>query len=71
MPYSVETMEKCNRFLDKLRANDWSLWQTQYKWDSAEGCHAWFWHTGQKDIELVTHNEDVQNAIVKFSADKK
>jgi hypothetical protein len=67
MPYTINDMEKCNRFLDKLRANGWKLWQTQYQWDKPEGYHSWFWKTGEKDIELVTYNEEVQNAIVTFS----
>jgi hypothetical protein len=67
MPYKINDMEKCNRFLDKLRVNSWRLWQTQYQWDKSEGYHACFWKTGEKDIELVTHNEEVQDVIVNLT----
>lgn len=65
--YKVDTMEKCNRFLDKLRADGWELWQMQYGYDNPEGFHAWFWKTGQEDVEIVTHSLDVQNSIVGYT----
>lgn len=70
MPYTIESMDKCNRFLAKFRANGWSLWQTQYIWSEPEGYHAWFMKAGEDDIELVTHNEAVQDAIVAFNGEK-
>ena len=68
--YQVETMSRCNKYLDKLRFEGWDVWQMQYQWYHPEGFHAWFWKTGHEDIELVTHNEDVQKAIVSFNAKK-
>jgi hypothetical protein len=68
--YRIETMEKCNRFLEKLRLNGWDVWQMQYRWNSDEGFHAWFWKTGEDDIEIVTHNEEVQKTIVGFNGQK-
>jgi hypothetical protein len=70
MFYKIESMEKCQRFLDKLRSNGWDVWQMQYQWYHSEGFHAWFWKSGQEDIELVTHKEDVQAAIVAFNSKK-
>jgi len=66
MAYTINTMDKCNQFLDKLKLNGWKCWQMQYRWNDENGFHAWFWKTGEKDIEIVTHNKDVQRAIVKF-----
>ena len=64
--FLIETMEKCNRFLDKFRVNGWEVWRMQYYWDLPEGLHAWFRKTGETDIEVVTHNENVHKAILKF-----
>lgn len=66
--YRIETIEKCNRFLDNLRANGWGLWQMQYSWDLPEGFHAWFGKVGEEEIEIVTHNEEVEKAIVMFNS---
>ena len=68
--YWVETMSRCVKYLDKLRAEGWDVWQMQYRWNLPEGFHAWFWKTGQEDIEIVTHNEEVQAAIVTFDSKK-
>lgn len=66
MPYKVESIDKCNRFLSKFRASGWNLWQMQFRWNDLEGFHAWFMKAGEEDIELVTRNEEVQKAIVKY-----
>jgi hypothetical protein len=65
--YLIGTLEKCDRFLKKLRDNSWSLWQMQYTWNDPEGFHAWFMKKGEKDIELVTYSEEIQDKIVKFN----
>jgi len=66
MKYTVNTMDKCNRFLSKFRAHGWTVWQMQHRWSGKEGFHAWFHKAGEQDIEVVTFNEDVQKAIVRF-----
>jgi len=70
MPYTVNNMDKCNSFLAKFRANGWKCWQMQYRWNDENGFHAWFHKAGEQDIEVVTFNEDVQRAIVKFEPQK-
>ena len=67
MPYIVNDMQKCTRFLSKLRANGWTVWQMQYRWNEPEGFHAWFMKAGESDIEIVTFSENVQMAIVEFN----
>jgi hypothetical protein len=63
-------MEKCRRFLDKFRAGGWKVWQMQFRCSEPEGFHAWFMNDGQEDIEIVTHDEEVQKAIIEFNAKK-
>lgn len=66
-PYIIETMEKCNKFLEECRLRGYRVWQMQYRWNEPEGFHAWFHQAGNPDdIEIVTHNEQIQKAIVKF-----
>jgi hypothetical protein len=62
----IETIEKCNEFLARCRANGWQLWQMQYRWNEPEGFHAWFMKPGEPDIEIITYNRKVQEAIVGF-----
>lgn len=65
-PYRIETMEKCNKFLEECRQRGYTVWQMQYRWDEPEGFHAWFYKSGHEDIEVITHNKQIQQAIVKF-----
>ena len=67
-PHTIETMNECNKFLTERRENGWRVWQMQYQWNNPEGFHAWFMKHGEPDIEVVTHNEQVQEAIVNFNA---
>lgn len=69
-PYQIETTEKCSEFLAKLRERGYYLWQMQYRWDADEGFHAWFYKPGHEDIEVVTHKEQVQEAILDYNSDK-
>ena len=41
--YIVDTMEKCNKYLEKLRVDSRKLWQMQYGYNDPNGFHAWFW----------------------------
>jgi len=70
MPYVINDMKKCRRFLEKFRAGGWKVWQMQYRWSEPEGFHAWFMKAGQEDIEVVTFSEEVQKAIIDFNAKK-
>ena len=67
MPYIVNNMPKCTRFLAKFRADGWKVWKMQYRWNDPEGFHAWFMKAWENDIELVTWNETVQIAIVEYN----
>jgi hypothetical protein len=67
-PYKIETLEKCNKFLAGCRQRGWKVWQMQYKYYSPEGFHAWFILPREPDIEVVTHNKAVQDAIVEYNS---
>lgn len=62
----IETMEHWRQAEAYLRENGFHLWQTQYAADCPDGFHVWFMKARTSDIEIVTHNPDVQRAIVKF-----
>jgi hypothetical protein len=66
-PYKIEAIEKCNKFLEECRQRGWKVWQMQYRWNRPEGFHAWFHKADEPDIEVITHNEAVQDAIVNFN----
>jgi hypothetical protein len=64
--YKVETIDKWNKFADRLREKEYRPWQYQYSWDDKNGFHVWFMKAGCEDIEIVTRSEEVQKAILKF-----
>lgn len=63
----IETIEKWKVAEAYFREHDYRFWQSQYSWDMDEGFHAWFFN-GQKDVEVVTHNEEIQRMIIAFNA---
>ena len=64
--YSIYTLEQCTRLLDEFRADGRHLWQTQYMWNMPEGFHAWFAKADSEDIEVITHDKNVQKTIIQF-----
>lgn len=63
----IETMEKWNILAAALHEKGYRLWQMQYSWDDKEGFHGWFLHAEKLDVEVITHNGDVERAIVAFN----
>lgn len=59
----IKVWEKAEQF---LRDNGYMLWQTQYGWDTPEGYIARFMK-GDNRIEIITHSEEVADAIIKSS----
>jgi hypothetical protein len=49
-----------------LSKHGYSLWQFQYGYSDPEGFHARFAKTGRQNVEVVTHNSEVQKAIVQY-----
>ncbi len=66
-PYKIETIDRCNKFLDGCRKRGYKFWRMQYRWSAPEGFHAWFMLAGEPDIEVVTHNKQVQDALVAYN----
>ena len=65
--HKISTLANYRKWEQWFRDNDYAPWQYQYGWDSPEGLHAWFAKAGEKDIEIVTHDEEVREAIMKFN----
>jgi hypothetical protein len=42
----------------------------QYSNDAQEGFHVWFKKSGKLDVEVVTFNKEVQDAIIKYASVK-
>ncbi len=63
---NIESLEKWNRVAEKLRYYDYQLWQWQYDVDAPEGFYARFIASGWPEIEIVTHDENVYNAIMQY-----
>jgi hypothetical protein len=62
----VESLEKWAEVAPKLFVHGCRLFTMQYDADHPEGFHAWFWCPDYPTIEIVTHNKDVQNAIITY-----
>ncbi|HBT65314.1 MAG TPA: hypothetical protein DEB10_11720 [Ruminococcaceae bacterium] len=58
-----EHMEKWLLMKKALKEKGYSLWQTQYDWDSPEGYIAGFMKD-DKRLEIVTHNKEIEADII-------
>lgn len=59
-------MQKCHEFIAAAHEKGYTLWQMQYSCDNSAGFHARFMN-GEKNIEVVTFDEQVQKALVQFN----
>jgi len=50
----------------ELSTRGYQRYIIQYRPESPEGFHAWFWAEGRPDVEVVTHDEGVCKAIMKY-----
>jgi hypothetical protein len=66
----IDTLEKWNILSAVMRERNYRLWQMQYGYDTQEGFHAWFNKSGKSDVEVVTFNKKVQDAIIKYTSVK-
>jgi len=64
--YTIETTQKCTRYLARLRELGYTVCQMQYGACVPEGYHVLFWKMGEPVIELVTHNEAVEQMMRKY-----
>lgn len=63
----IDTMEQWEILAAAMREKGYKLWQMQYSWDNKEGFHARFWKPEKSDVEVVTFDKAVQDAIVRFN----
>jgi len=62
----IESLENWRILEAALREKGWRLYQWQYAWNEPTGFQATFEKSGKPDVKVVTHNHDVQEAIVKY-----
>ncbi len=63
---AIESIEQWYKLSVKLIENGYQIWQMQYDTRAPEGFHAWFYLTGKPEFEIVTHNDAVHDAIIKY-----
>lgn len=66
----INTMPKWEEVSAKLKDRGYTLWQTQYSSDQPMGYHARFFCKGMPEVEIVTHNPEIEALIIKFSPGK-
>lgn len=64
-PRIIDTVEKWNILAAALKQKNYIFFYLQYGYDCPEGFHAWF-IKDEKKVEVITHNKEVQDAIIKF-----
>ncbi len=62
----INSMEQWNKLAARLAENGWTLYQWQYNTNDPEGFHARFWKADKPCYEVMTRDEDVYEAIIKF-----
>lgn len=65
----INTLEQWQILKTAMKEKGYALWQMQYDVLDKKGFHAWFSKSGKKDVEVVTHNADVQECIVRYNSD--
>ena len=65
----ISTIEQWQILKAAMKEKGYTLWQMQYSAEDKQGFHAWFYKTGKKDVEVVTHNADVQECIIRYNSD--
>jgi hypothetical protein len=62
----LDSMAQWDELSGLLISGCYKVWQMQYDTKAPEGFHVWFWAPGRPTFELVTHNDQVYEAIVKY-----
>lgn len=60
----IETTEQWQILKTVLIEKGYKLWQMQFSYDTPEGYRARFWKDGKQQVEVATHNRDIQKDIV-------
>jgi hypothetical protein len=64
-PRIIQNREEWQILKAALAEKGYTLFQLQYDAKEAEGFRAWF-VTSERRVEIITHDSDVQKAIVKY-----
>lgn len=67
----VDDMGRWEKAKAYLAENNYKLWQFQYDVRDPHGFHAWFIAHELPDIEIITFNASVEEAIVSFNGERK
>jgi len=62
----IDTLERWADAVEYFRNNEYSLFQFGNDVDTPEGFHAIYWRPEGPDIEIITYNQDVCDAIFEF-----
>jgi len=62
----IDTLERWADAVEYFRNNEYSLFQFGHDVDTPEGFHAIYWQPEGPDIEVITYNQDVCDAIFEF-----
>lgn len=63
----MKTIESLSQWLILKQAiidKGYKLWRMQYSYNDPEGFHIWIWKKDKQDVEIVTHNKEVQDDIL-------
>ena len=67
----IKTLERWTELEENFLFRGYRLWQWQYNVQHANGFHAWFCATDKQDVEVITYNQDVLNAIIDYPRKQK
>lgn len=62
----VESLEKWYEVSAKLSEKRYSLYTMQFDVNHPEGFHAWFLLHSTPGVEIVTHDQAVHDAILRY-----
>jgi hypothetical protein len=66
----INSIEKWNEAAARLSEKGYTMWQSQFAVDHPEGFYAWFMSQGLPDVEIITRNKEVHDAILRYKPDR-
>lgn len=67
--YKIDNLEQWTRISTRMKAAGYARWITQFGLDREEGFHAFFWSSGKDDVEIITFDRLVRDAIMEYKRD--
>lgn len=67
--YKIDNLEQWSRISTRMKAAGYVRWTLQYGLDRPEGFHAFFWSSGKDDVEIITYDRLVHDAIMGYRKD--